>query len=82
MSYKGRKVAELNEDRIRELAASGAKNILVICPAFVTDCLETLEEIAIRGQQVFRDSGGENLTLIPCLNDHPEWVEVLASWCK
>ena len=70
------------EDRIRELAASGAKNILVICPAFVTDCLETLEEIAIRGQEVFREAGGEGLTLIPCLNDNPEWVEVLASWCK
>lgn len=70
------------EDRIRELAASGAKNILVICPAFVTDCLETLEEIEIRGQVVFREAGGETLTLIPCLNDQPEWVEVLASWCK
>ncbi|RKZ78171.1 MAG: ferrochelatase, partial [Gammaproteobacteria bacterium] len=70
------------EDRIRELAASGAKNILVICPAFVTDCLETLEEIEIRGQDVFCEAGGETLTLIPCLNDQPEWVEVLASWCK
>ena len=70
------------EDRIRELAVSGAKNILVICPAFVTDCLETLEEIAIRGQEVFREAGGETLTLIPCLNNQPEWVDVLASWCK
>jgi protoporphyrin/coproporphyrin ferrochelatase len=70
------------EDCIRELAANGAKNILVICPAFVTDCLETLEEIAIRGQAVFREAGGDILTLIPCLNDHPEWVDVLASWSK
>ena len=70
------------EDRLRELAQSGAKNILVICPAFVTDCLETLEEIAIRGQEVFSEAGGENLTLIPCLNDQPEWVDVLTSWCK
>jgi len=70
------------EDRLRELAQSGAKNILVICPAFVTDCLETLEEIAIRGQEVFSEAGGENLTLIPCLNDRPEWVDVLTSWCK
>lgn len=70
------------EDRIRELAASGAKKILVICPAFVTDCLETLEEIAIRGQHVFCEAGGETLTLIPCLNDQPEWVDVLVSWCK
>jgi len=70
------------EDRLRELAQSGAKNILVICPAFVTDCLETLEEIAIRGQEVFSEAGGKKLTLIPCLNDHPDWVDVLTSWCK
>lgn len=70
------------EDKLRELAQSGAKNILVICPAFVTDCLETLEEIAIRGQEVFSEAGGESLTLIPCLNDQAEWVDVLSSWCK
>ena len=69
------------EDRLKELAAAGAKNILVICPAFVTDCLETLEEIAIRGQEVFEEAGGEKLTLIPCLNQHPKWVETLAAWC-
>jgi len=70
------------EDKLRELAQAGTKNILVICPAFVTDCLETLEEIAIRGEEVFKEAGGESLTLIPCLNDHPEWVEVLANWCQ
>jgi len=70
------------EDRITELANSGAKNILVICPAFVTDCLETLEEIALRGQEVFSVAGGDKLTLIPCLNDHPDWVTTLASWCQ
>ncbi|PCJ31075.1 MAG: ferrochelatase [Gammaproteobacteria bacterium] len=70
------------EDTLRELAEKGVKNILVICPAFVTDCLETLEEIAIRGQQVFQQAGGEKLTLIPCLNDHPDWVKVLASWSE
>jgi ferrochelatase len=70
------------EDRLKELAKKGAKNVLVICPAFVTDCLETLEEIEIRGQKVFIQAGGESLTLIPCLNDHPDWVEVLASWCQ
>ena len=69
------------EDRLRELARSGAKNVLVICPAFVTDCLETLEEIAIRGQEAFQQAGGEKLTLIPCLNTQEEWIETLASWC-
>ncbi len=70
------------EDHLRQLAKNGAKNVLVICPSFVTDCLETLEEIEIRGKEVFIEAGGESLTLIPCLNDNPEWVKVLASWCK
>lgn len=70
------------EDRLRELALAGNKNVLVICPAFVTDCLETLEEMAIRGQEVFADAGGYKLTLIPCLNDHPAWVDTLASWSQ
>jgi ferrochelatase len=70
------------EDRLEELARSGIKNVLVICPAFVTDCLETLEEIAIRGEEVFKEAGGESLTLIPCLNDHPAWVNTLADWAK
>jgi len=75
-------LAPNTEDCLRELAKNGVRKVLVICPAFVTDCLETLEEIEIRGQQVFKDAGGESLTLIPCLNDNPEWVKVLASWCE
>ncbi|MCX4187478.1 ferrochelatase [Methylophaga sp. OBS4] len=70
------------EDKLAELAANGVRNVLVICPAFVTDCLETLEEIAIRGEAVFQKAGGDSLTLIPCMNDHPSWVEVLADWCR
>jgi ferrochelatase len=70
------------EDRLVELAQQGAKKVLVICPAFVTDCLETLEEIAIRGEEVFKEAGGESLTLIPCLNDHPDWVKLLADWSR
>lgn len=68
------------EDHLRDLAEKGVKKVLVICPSFVTDCLETLEEIEIRGQEVFKEAGGESLVLIPCLNDHPEWVKALASW--
>jgi len=70
------------EDRLVELAQQGVRKVLVICPAFVTDCLETLEEIAIRGEEVFKEAGGESLTLIPCLNDHPDWVNLLAVWCR
>lgn len=70
------------EDQLRQLAQSGTKKVLVICPAFVTDCLETLEEIAIRGSEVFKEAGGESLTLIPCLNDHSGWLLTLANWCQ
>ena len=69
------------EETLRELAGQGVKKLLVICPAFVTDCLETLEEIEIQGRNTFRAAGGESLQLIPCLNDHPQWVEVVSRWC-
>jgi len=59
------------------LARQGVKSLLVICPAFVSDCLETLEEIGLRGREAFLQAGGGNLTLIPCLNEHPLWIAVL-----
>jgi ferrochelatase len=62
---------------LEDLAKAGTKKLLVICPSFVADCLETLEEIGIRGWQSFRDAGGEELTLIPCLNEHPLWIAAL-----
>lgn len=68
------------EHVIRELAGKGVKKLLVLCPAFVTDCLETLEEIEIRGNEVFREAGGDQLLLVPCLNSHPQWVQTLTRW--
>ncbi len=62
---------------LTRLAGEGVKKMLVICPAFVSDCLETLEEIAMRGQETFQEAGGEKLTLIPCMNEHPRWLEAL-----
>lgn len=59
------------------LAKEGVKRLLVLCPAFVSDCLETLEEIGIRGKESFLEAGGESLTLIPCLNRHPRWIDAL-----
>jgi len=56
------------------LPAKGIKKLLVMSPAFVADCLETLEEIGIRGRETFLQAGGQSFELIPCLNDHPEWV--------
>jgi len=61
-----------------ELPRQGVKRILVISPSFVTDCLETLEEINIRGRKNFLEAGGEKFTFIPCLNDFETWVDSLA----
>jgi len=69
-------------DTLEKLAQEGIKNLLVMCPAFVTDCLETLEEIAIQGSEIFKQAGGQSLTLIPCLNDHEKWVSVISRWCN
>ena len=63
----------------QRLARSGVKKLLVICPAFVSDCLETLEEVALRGRDTFREAGGEDFILIPCLNEHPQWLCALES---
>lgn len=63
---------------IEDFAKSGLKNLLVICPAFVTDCLETIEEIAGENTELFKEHGGESLQLIPCLNEYPAFIEFLA----
>ena len=59
------------------LAQAGVRNLRVICPAFVADCLETLEEIGIRGRELFLNAGGTEFRLIPCLNTHPLWIQAL-----
>ncbi|RXK83287.1 ferrochelatase [Filimonas effusa] len=64
-------------NRLAELPAEGVKKILVVCPAFVSDCLETLEEIAMGGKEIFEHAGGESFTHIPCLNVQPQWVETV-----
>lgn len=67
---------------IEALAARGVKKLLVMCPAFVADCIETLEEIGDEGRAAFRAAGGDDLVLVPCLNDHPQWVSALISLCR
>ena len=62
---------------LEKFPARGVKKLLVICPAFVSDCLETIEEIGMRGRESFLAAGGEDLTLIPCMNEHPEWLLAL-----
>jgi ferrochelatase len=63
---------------LAELGAARTRRVAVICPGFVADCLETLEEIAIEGAQAFRASGGGDFRAIPCLNDSPRWIAALA----
>ncbi|WP_077044977.1 ferrochelatase [Pseudomonas sp. KK4] len=70
------------ETRLDELAAMGVKKLLVMCPAFVADCIETLEEIGDRGKEQFREAGGEELVLVPCLNDDPRWAHALSVLCE
>ena len=60
-----------------EFPKRGVKKLLVVCPAFVSDCLETLEEIGIRGRETFLSAGGKEFVEIPCLNEHPVWISAL-----
>ncbi|MCX4243409.1 ferrochelatase [Paraliomyxa miuraensis] len=66
------------DERLVELARGGTKRLAVFCPAFVADCLETLEEIGMRADEDFRAAGGERLMLVPSLNAHPTWVDAVA----
>jgi ferrochelatase len=67
------------EGLLEELPKRGIKTVAVACPSFVADCLETLEEIGIRGREEFQEAGGEDLTLIPCLNSEPMWIKAAAN---
>ena len=67
---------------IEKLGKQGIKNMAIVTPAFVSDCLETLEEIAMEGQEIFHEMGGENFTTIPCLNDDKAFVKLLSNWIQ
>ncbi|MCZ6672759.1 MAG: ferrochelatase [Verrucomicrobia bacterium] len=64
---------------LKEFPKQGIKRIAVICPSFVADCLETLEEIEMEGRKEFLAAGGEYFTMIPCLNEHPAWISMLVN---
>ena len=68
------------DKRLEEMPAQGIKKLLILCPAFVSDCLETLEEIAERGKESFMEAGGESYTTIPCLNTQPLWIAAISKW--
>ena len=62
---------------LKELPLKGKKNVLMICPGFSSDCVETLEEIAIQGKESFLESGGENYDVVPCLNDNDDHIQMM-----
>jgi ferrochelatase len=67
---------------IEKLGLKGKKKLIVVTPAFVSDCIETLEEIAMQGKELFKEVGGEEFTVIPCLNDRDDWAETLVDWIE
>ena len=67
---------------LERLPKEGIKNLLIICPGFASDCVETLEEINIAGRESFMNSGGKNFYLIPCLNDNPQHIDLLQHLIK
>lgn len=72
-------LAPYTDQVLAELPARGIRRLAVVCPAFLADNLETLEEIGIQGRRTFLEAGGEELTLIPCLNDDAQWVRGFAA---
>jgi protoporphyrin/coproporphyrin ferrochelatase len=71
-------VQPFTDEVIPRLAAAGHKRLAVLCPAFVADCLETIEEIGMTARDQFLEHGGEAFQLVPCLNAHPAWADALA----
>lgn len=67
------------DSELIRLAKSGVRNVAVMCPSFTTDCLETLEEIAIRGREAFLNAGGRHFEMVPALNDSDLWARALTT---
>ncbi len=70
------------QDTVEALPEQGVKNVLMISPGFSSDCVETLEELAIGLKETFEDAGGTNFAVVPCLNDGPESIKMLAQLAK
>ncbi|MBL4662565.1 MAG: ferrochelatase [Flavobacteriaceae bacterium] len=67
---------------IERMGLAGVKKMAIVTPAFVSDCLETLEEIAMEGKEIFEEVGGEEFTTIPCLNDRDDFATLLTHWIE
>lgn len=68
------------DQTIDDFAKNGVKNIAVVTPAFVSDCLETLEEIGMEAKHSFEENGGKHFSTIPCLNDNDDWANTVSNW--
>ena len=84
MSYQSRLAGEpwltpFTDHELVRLPKAGVKRLLVICPSFLADCLETLEEIAMAGKETFLEAGGESFEKVLCPNDHPSYIDFLAN---
>jgi ferrochelatase len=65
---------------VENFAKTGTKKMAIVTPAFVSDCLETLEEIGMEAAEDFEENGGQKLHVVPCINDRDDWVKVLSRW--
>lgn len=72
-------IRPFTDELLDQLAAQGKKRLAVFCPAFVADCLETIEEIGIRAREQFRAAGGEEVTLVPSLNAEATWADAIVT---
>lgn len=79
---KDKWIEPYTDETLENLPKKGVKNLAIVCPAFVSDCLETLEEISVEGKEEFLHAGGENFHYIPCLNDEDRWIEVVKTLCE
>lgn len=75
-------IPPFTDNTLENLPKKGYKNIAITSPAFVADCLETLEEIALEGKESFLNAGGESYTYIPCMNDDESWIATMKELCE
>ncbi len=79
---KDKWIEPYTDETLEALGKKGVRNLAIVCPAFVSDCLETLEEISVEGKEQFIHGGGESFHYIPCLNDEDRWIEVVKILCE
>ena len=80
VSILGSWLKPYTDKTVEAFAKNGTKELAIATPAFVSDCLETLEEIGMEAAEDFEDKGGEKLHVIPCINDRDDWVNVMSRW--